>query len=63
MSEPTTTSRFPPVALPALDRLKHFSKDGPAVRLGALFIERLPAILGGFATAAAVVLAWWIKLH
>jgi hypothetical protein len=27
------------------DRLKHFNKDGPAWRLGALFIERLPAIL------------------
>ena len=63
MSEHTTTSRFPLVALPAVDRLKHFAKDGPTVRVGPLFFDRVPAILGAFTTAAAVVLAWWIKLH
>src|SRR6185369_431245 len=39
VSEPTTKSRFPLVALPAKDRLKHFAKDRPEVRLCALFIE------------------------
>jgi hypothetical protein len=36
------------------DRLKHFKNDGPGWRLGALFLEKLPAILlsaGGLAAA------------
>jgi hypothetical protein len=63
MSEPTTTSRFPLVALPALDRLKHFAKDRPAVRLGALFIERLPAILYSLGLLALSVVLAFSRWH
>lgn len=33
------------------DRLKHFAKESPGVKLGALFVERSPDILGGLAKA------------
>lgn len=36
------------------DRVKHFKNDGPGWRLGALFLDKLPAILvsaGVLATA------------
>lgn len=56
-------SRFPVALLPpSNDPLKHFAKDGPWFRLGALLIDKLPKILW----AASVLLVplskakgWW----
>jgi hypothetical protein len=37
------------------DDMRHFSKDGPAWRLAALFICKLAGILGALAALAAAV--------
>lgn len=53
---PDSQTRRPLVNFVAEDKVKHFAKDGPAWRLGALFIDKLPAI---FRNAAYVAAASW----
>lgn len=45
------------------DRLKHFKNDGPGWRLGALFLEKLPAILLSAGGLAATIYGLVKILH
>lgn len=58
MSEPIAKPRLPALKQAPSDPVKHFAKDGPKWKLSALFIEKLPAILGSLGLLAlSVVLA------
>ena len=54
-----------PIKVQFPDELKHFSRDGPVVRLLALLICRMPKIilafgsLGSVAVAVLAYLRWW----
>jgi hypothetical protein len=52
---PDSQTKRPLVNFVAEDKVKHFAKDGPAWRLGALFIDKLPAILRNAAYVAAAI--------
>jgi len=43
------------------DPLKYFSKDGPWVRLGALFLCKLPRILASISLSVAAVVSYAAK--
>lgn len=40
-----------------IDHVRHFAKDGPGWKLGALFVEKLPAILSATGGVGLVLLA------
>jgi hypothetical protein len=43
------------------DELKHFSRDGPAVRLLALFVCKLPMILSASGVGYAIAKLHWFS--
>jgi hypothetical protein len=63
MQDPQSNSKPSAIALVPEDNLKHFANDGPAWKLGALFIAKLPAILRNLAFVAAAIWEathrWW----
>jgi hypothetical protein len=59
----TTPTRARPLLPPRLDRLKIFVGAPPDVKLKALFIERLPAILGGSASLIGTLAGVYKLLH
>jgi len=46
---------------PPTDALKYFSKDGPWIRLSALFLCKLPRILAAISVMAGTALAYAAK--
>jgi hypothetical protein len=56
------TPNLRPKSKSAVDPLRHFAKDGPFVKLTALFLWRLPWIVspvGVVCLTAGKLLKWW----